>query len=219
MTSGVRKAQASKSDPVRQPVSARGQRTQAALLKAAREAFEQQGFGEVNATEIASRAGVGYGSFYAYFTSRDDIFTAVVDQFLQEVHDLSRAPADVTEPLARFTAENQRFFRLYRQNARMFQLVEERAAVDEEFRTAWRALRRRYVGRMARNLKRLEEQGAIERGLDLPYTAEVLSAMVERAAHLSALAPEQDDVRLLQALEDTWSRALGYAGRSLDLGG
>jgi AcrR family transcriptional regulator len=200
--------------PARHPVSARGQRTRAALLKAAREAFEERGFGEVNATEITDRAGVGYGSFYAYFASCDDIFTAVADTFLEGVHDLSRAPVDVTEPLARFTAENTLFFRIYRENARMFQLVEERAAIDEQFRKTWRALRRRYVGRMARNLKRLEEQGVIERGLDLTYTAEVLSAMVERAAHLSALQPTRDEKRLLRALEDTWSRAVGYVGVS-----
>jgi AcrR family transcriptional regulator len=200
----------STTDPVRQPVSPRGQRTRAALLRAAREAFEQQGFAEVNVAAIAKRAGVGYGSFYAYFTSLDDIFIAVADQFFSDVHHLSRAPAGVTDPIARVTEENKRFFRLYRQNARMFQLVEERAAVDDKFRNTWQVLRDQYVHRMTRNLRRLEEQGVIEEGLDLAYTAEVLSAMVERAAHLSALQPRQDDKRLLQALENTWSRVLGY---------
>lgn len=192
------------------PVSARGKRTRAALLVAARAAFEEQGFGEVNVTVITKRAGVGYGSFYGHFTSTDHAFETIAREFIDGVHVESRAPADVADPLTRFTDENRRFFRLYRENARMFQLIEERAAVDAGFREFWLENRRSYVSRMARNLTRLAAQGDIDPGLDLDATAEVLSGMVERAAQLSVLEHDRDDERLLGALEGVWRRTVGY---------
>ncbi len=192
------------------PVSARGRRTRASLLAAARAAFEEHGFGEVNVTLITKRAGVGYGSFYGHFTSTDHAFEAVAREFIDGVHVESRASADVADPLTRFTDENRRFFQLYRDNARMFQLIEERAAVDAGFREFWWESRRSYVTRMARNLSRLAAQGDIDPGLDLDATAEVLSGMVERAAQLSVLERDRDDERLLEALEGVWRRTVGY---------
>jgi AcrR family transcriptional regulator len=198
------------SGEVRLPVSDRGKRTRAALLAAARAAYEDLGFGDVNVTVITKRAGVGYGSFYGHFAAADDAFEALAREFIETVHVESRAPAGLADPLTRFTDENRRFFRLYRENARMFQLIEERAAVDPGFREAWWENRRSYVSRMARNLSRLAAQGDIDPGLDLEGTAEVLSGMVERAAQLSVLGPGRDDERLLEALEGVWRRTLGY---------
>jgi AcrR family transcriptional regulator len=198
------------SNELRLPVSARGKRTRAALLTAARTAFEELGFGDANVTEITKRAGVGYGSFYGHFTSTDDAFMVLARGFIEDIHLESRAPADVEDPLSRFTDENRRFFRLYRENARMFQLIEERAAVDPGFREVWWENRRAYVSRMARNLTRLASQGDIDPGLDLESSAEVLSGMVERVAQLSVLEPGRDDERLLEALEGVWQRTLGY---------
>ncbi|MDR7167354.1 AcrR family transcriptional regulator [Nocardia kruczakiae] len=196
----------------RLPVSARGKHTREALLVAARAAFEEHGVADVNVTAITRRAGVGYGSFYGHFTSSDDVFQTLAHEFMRSVHIESRAPAEVDDPLSRFTDENRRFFQLYHENARMFQLIEERAAVDPGFRKLYLETRRSYVSRMARNLTRLVSEGAIDSGLDIESTAEILSGMVERAAQLSVLEPGRDEERLLTALEGVWRRAVGYRG-------
>jgi hypothetical protein len=71
-----------------------------------------------------------------------------------------------------------------------------------------------YLGRMTRNLMRLTEHGDIDSGLDLDSAAEVLAAVLERAAQVSTLRPDRDPDRLLTALESTWRRALATAART-----
>src|SRR5690242_16840281 len=50
----------------------RGQRTRAALIAAARTVFERDGFINARITDIAETAGTAHGSFYSYFTSKEE---------------------------------------------------------------------------------------------------------------------------------------------------
>jgi AcrR family transcriptional regulator len=69
----------------RPPVSARGARTREALVRAAREVFERDGFLDARIADIASAAGVATGSFYTYFNSKEDAFAAVIDELSDEM--------------------------------------------------------------------------------------------------------------------------------------
>ena len=44
------------------------------LLAAAREAFARRGFGEVNVDELCRAAGIGKGSFYRHYRSKEELF-------------------------------------------------------------------------------------------------------------------------------------------------
>ncbi|MGH2927257.1 MAG: TetR family transcriptional regulator, partial [Solirubrobacteraceae bacterium] len=70
MASGTRPSRTSPKAPVR----ARGVRTRAALIDAARRVFERDGYLEARVADIAAAAGVAHGSFYTYFDSKDDVF-------------------------------------------------------------------------------------------------------------------------------------------------
>jgi len=63
------------------PTSARGRRTRAKLVDAARQVFLDVGYGEASATLITSTAGVSYGSFYVYFASKSEIFAEVAAEY------------------------------------------------------------------------------------------------------------------------------------------
>lgn len=53
------------------------------LIDAAMELFWSQGYEKTMVSDIVKRVGVAQGLFYYYFESKQDIFVATVDQFMQ----------------------------------------------------------------------------------------------------------------------------------------
>jgi AcrR family transcriptional regulator len=64
-------------DAIEQPLRADARRNRDRILAAARDAFAESGF-TVPLDEIASRAGVGPGTVYRHFPTKDALFQAVV---------------------------------------------------------------------------------------------------------------------------------------------
>lgn len=86
---------------------AQGERTRARLVEVARDAFAESG--EVSLNSIAKRAGVGIGTLYRHFPTREDL---VFELYRQEVHQLADAATDLletSEPLEAFRAWLDRF--------------------------------------------------------------------------------------------------------------
>lgn len=87
--------------------------TRAALLDAARQLIDEAGTAEISLGEVALAAGVGRTTFYDYFTDRDDVIAALVEENLPGVlADLIDAvPEDLptARRLAEFAATMVRF--------------------------------------------------------------------------------------------------------------
>jgi AcrR family transcriptional regulator len=78
---------------VRRPQRADARRNFDALLGAARDVFAESGTG-ASLEEVARRAGVGIGTLYRNFPTRQDLFDTV---YLDEVEELCRAADEVGE--------------------------------------------------------------------------------------------------------------------------
>ena len=59
-------------------LSARGTRTRQRLLDAAEEVFGELGYHEASVVKLTEAAGVGQGTFYLYFASKQDVFDELV---------------------------------------------------------------------------------------------------------------------------------------------
>lgn len=70
--------------------------TRVALLRAAYEEMAAVGIDNVKIRDITDRADVGFGTFYNYFTDRDDLAGQVLDCV---IHDVGRRNAAATEGL------------------------------------------------------------------------------------------------------------------------
>lgn len=79
------------------PSRADARRNRALVLQAARFAFEEQGLG-VPLGEIARRAGVGAGTVYRHFSSKEALFRATIVDRIELFTDTARDLADVTDP-------------------------------------------------------------------------------------------------------------------------
>lgn len=64
---------------------ARARRTYQALLEAARELFEQAGYDATGSPEIARRAGAAVGTFYRYFSDKQQVLLEVLQLHLDEL--------------------------------------------------------------------------------------------------------------------------------------
>ncbi len=68
---------------------ARKKNKRVAILTAAASIFNTKGFHQANISEIAEEAGIGKGTVYEYFKSKDDLFLEVIafniDQYIERI--------------------------------------------------------------------------------------------------------------------------------------
>jgi AcrR family transcriptional regulator len=78
--------------------------TRGRLLEAARVLFAEKGVDAVRVNEITEQADLGFGSFYTYFASKDEIVEAVVSEIVATqggvIDELTRDLDDVAEIVA-----------------------------------------------------------------------------------------------------------------------
>jgi AcrR family transcriptional regulator len=76
-----------------------------ALLAAGADLFSRQGYREVSIEEIARSAGVGTGSFYTYFTGKEEFYEEILDGIEQQGRqEVDRLVASFESPLNRMKA-------------------------------------------------------------------------------------------------------------------
>ncbi|HLK72327.1 MAG TPA: helix-turn-helix domain-containing protein [Streptosporangiaceae bacterium] len=86
---------------VARPLRADAARNRENVLRAARDAFAESGYG-VPLDEIATRAGVGPGTVYRHFPTKEALFEAVVTARVQDLVADARARAEGPDPGAAF---------------------------------------------------------------------------------------------------------------------
>ncbi|HJE60427.1 MAG TPA: TetR/AcrR family transcriptional regulator [Nocardiopsis listeri] len=114
---------------------AQGLRTRASLLEVAREAFEESR--DVSLNSIAKRAGVGIGTLYRHFPTREDL---VFELYRDQVQRLTRASAELLDEHS-----PQEAFRLWLERFARYAMT--KAGLLEVLRTATAHGRFAQVGR------------------------------------------------------------------------
>ena len=83
------------------PLRADARRNREKVLRAAREAFAASGYG-VPLDEIAALAGVGPGTVYRHFPSKEELFEAVVTARVRDLIDDARSRSTEADPARAF---------------------------------------------------------------------------------------------------------------------
>lgn len=193
----------------RDPVTARGERTRAALIAAARRVFEKRGYLDTKLSDITSAARCSTGTFYTYFVDKSDILQAV----LEEVQDDMLHPQmpELVDGSVRghIEAGNRAYLRSYRRNAKMMKLLDQVAAIDPHFREVRRRRSDAFVQRNAQAIVALQRAGMADPDLDPLVSSKALSAMVSRVAfHVFCYEEEIDFEVLVQTCTGLWVNAL-----------
>src|SRR5690349_18977815 len=97
------------------PVTRRGMRTRQSLIDAARVVFERDGYLDARLTDITAQAKCSTGSFYTYFTGKEEIFAAVLEAAKNEMlHPGMERVQEGTDPAVIIEASNRAYLEAYR---------------------------------------------------------------------------------------------------------
>ena len=194
------------------PLRADAARNRAALIRAAREIFERDGFVHARITDIASLAGVAHGSFYSHFASKEEALAAVLAELQEEMlHPGPSASAPGSNPLEVIEAANRAYLEVYQRNARLMALLEQVATVDEDFMRLRMERADAFVRRNAKAIRRLQRDGQADPDLDPDLAALAISTMVSRTAYavfVLGRKPRADVDHLAATLTRLWANAL-----------
>ena len=185
--------------------------TRAKLLAAARRAFAELGYARTRVEDIVARAGVGHGTFYAYFPNKRAALAALIHENAATLVELAGQPWRPGDVRASLVEVLRGLSDLYDRDADLIALWTEASIQDPQLGRVLDEVRRQFVGRIARNIERAAAQG-LTRPVDPLTAATALAAMAEQSMYLRAVRKEALDRDLLvDTLADLWLHAL-YAG-------
>jgi AcrR family transcriptional regulator len=193
------------------PTTPRGLRTRAKLIDAARVVFERDGFLDARLVDITTEAGISAGSFYTYFDSKEEIFSAVQAEVEEEMlhPDVRAVDAVSDDPIAQVRAANRAYLESYERYAPFMRLLEQVASIDEDFREQRRKRGEAFVERNARSIKQLQERGIAGADIDPLLASFFLSGMVARAAYSRFVLGEDWTIdQMVESLTQLWVNAL-----------
>jgi AcrR family transcriptional regulator len=163
------------------PVATRGERTRGRLLEAGSAVFAERGFHAARVDDVVTTARTSHGTFYLYFSSKEDLFRALATQVATEMASLAGefpefspsgdGPGAVREWLGSFAD-------LYEREGAVIQAWTEAEISDSEFGYVGSKLVRQFIGRIAAGIRPASPD------LDALQAATAIVAMIERTFYL-----------------------------------
>lgn len=170
------------------PLTRRGERTRAKLLAAAKEVFEDAGFFNARITDIAVRAGVAHGTFYTYFSSKEEVFRELAlvigDQLAAPLSDVILATDTKATPEERIREAMRRYLERYREEAKIMGVIEQVSRTDDVLAAA--RIERQVWDQsiVADSIARMQSHGLSDNDLDPEIAVLILGAMTERFSEM-----------------------------------
>ena len=180
------------------------------ILTAARKCFLEQGYFATKMDAIAKESGLSKGGIYFHFSSKREIFRALVEEEYQVamaiIHRVTDSETDVTEMLTELGAH---FVELFAQSdrSRFMVIIGEMALRDAEIAHLLKELQLSYFETVSQILIKGIDQGDI-RGVDVDATAMMLKSLMDGVQANFAIGIDLDLEKVLAAALDLLSHGL-----------
>ena len=207
----------------------RAAKTRAALIAAARDVIERDGYHAARITDIADQAGAAIGSFYHHFSGKQAVFTAVLHEHLATLHNTVgtgsggdggrdtddtevRTPAELrARAIQRVNAAVDRYLDDYPGHTSLLLLrLDEAIGTHTELIELRLAVHRHFASAIATSLRRWQAAGIADATLDADHAGDALAAMVGHATRVWRLfgSPYDRDVAS-RNLTTLWCNGVG----------
>lgn len=166
-------------------------RSEAALVAAAREAVAEAGL-EVSANEIVKRAGVGPGTFYRRFPSRQALLEKILLEVLAELEGQAMEALDDPDPGQGFASLLRAFTLSQAENKGLSDALAAEGGSPEADKA-----RERLRDLIRRVTERAQRAGVVRKDLswaDVPFLAAAAARMTQNCLDLHAGAVQRDRV-------------------------
>ncbi len=182
------------------------------LLAAAARCFADLGYEATTAQAVTTRAEVSRATFYAYFSSKEEVFRAVTEgvcqQFLDAQHLEGPAVDNLREVLRATTAA---VIEVIFEHGPLVGLIDHRAQLDPEIGALWSAVRARLVARYVRFIDRINDTGAGTPCAPSATVAQTLAdAQLVGAARLAS-ATDETRAQYISDMIAMSERLIGFA--------
>jgi len=180
---GATGAGSARRPPVERSLRTQGRHTRARLLDAGMQVLRERGYHAARVDDVVRLAGVSHGTFYLYFSNKEDLFRALAEQCAEEMTALAAslgpvpAGAGGVAALRRWLGE---FVATYRAYGVVIRAWMERQVGDREL---VRLGGRTFAAIAAALVERIEEAAPGTPRHDAELRAAALLAMVERLTY------------------------------------
>jgi AcrR family transcriptional regulator len=188
------------------------------IFTAAREVINERGYDAAKMDDIAARAGVGKGTLYNFFASKEDLFLALVLDHFERVRDMvDRESEGGVDPWADMeTAWRVMLLKVFPELAgqwnltyQLWGILARDAAARERMFAAWRSMYREREERIIDGIRAGQASGHFRRDVDPHLLAPLLMAMFDGLVDRSMFDRERvDPEKALQGVLELCRRVL-----------
>lgn len=141
--------------------------------------FAKHGFQRTDVQLIADGLGVGKGTIYRYFDSKEELFLSCVDRGMDGLSQwINARVARVEEPIVRFGTAVRAFLAYFDAHPEVVELlIQERAEFRDREKPTYEAHREKNIGPWHELLERLMNEGRVRRMAPDRLTRVVSNAM------------------------------------------
>jgi AcrR family transcriptional regulator len=167
------------------PLRADAERNRLHILEAAAAAFADGGL-DVPVAEIARRAGVGPGTLFRRFPTKDDLVIAIVEQRMEDICALLDAALEHPDPWAGFVECMQAGVTMQVRDRGVLEAVGERFFGDPRMR----ALKEKVNPKLAAVLERAQAAGVVRRDIEHQDIPVLIQAVARAGCAMPSCEPE-----------------------------
>lgn len=146
------------------------------ILAAATRLFASEGFMGADLQVVADELGVGKGTLYRYFPSKEALFLAAVDRGMRQLHDVVESSVEAIEaPLDRIAMAVRAYLEFFDARPEIVELImQERAAFKDRKKPTYFVHAEQNIKPWVELIQQLIDDGAI-RNIPAERIAEVIS--------------------------------------------
>jgi AcrR family transcriptional regulator len=165
------------------------------ILEVAARLFAKRGYSETDTQLLAEELGVGKGTIYRYFPSKQDLFLAAVDRVMRKMLEviLDRI-GDTEDPLERIYTAIRTFLTFFHENPEFIELlIQERAQFKDRKKPTFQEHREVNVERWRTLYRKLIADGRV-RDMPVERITDVMSDLLYGTIFTNYFAGQQKPV-------------------------
>lgn len=172
------------------------------ILDASIRVIARKGYRSASVSDIVFEAGVARGTFYLYFNSKEEIFKAILDYYLQGLKKLvmwgmeqEYNAFNMTWGLRNSVTSWLRFFDENRELAKI--MLREASAIDPDYEFKYTEVLRAVRQHWEDSMLQLQKTGTLEKEADVDFIGLLFSGMINQIVLHHILPSQKVDIEKL----------------------